>query len=169
MSQIPVPQTVPTADVLKELLYLFTETFESPLKDGNAYLDRGTGIFMTLDAVSAADASRPAFPGATTLAAQTEHLRFYLVALAGFIIGAHTSVDWQESWTVTAVTPEEWDVLRLELRRSYARSTDLLKNFRRWDEDELGGALAMLVHSSYHLRALRQLLRALEAGRLQGA
>lgn len=91
---------------------MFTETFESPIKDGNAYLDRGTGIFMTLDTVSAADASRPAFPGATTLAAQTEHVRFYLVALEGFITGAHTSVDWAESWNVTAVSPEAWNALR---------------------------------------------------------
>jgi hypothetical protein len=114
----PVSQTIPNTDVLNELLYLFTETFESPVKDGNAYLDRGTGIFMTLDTLSAADASKPAFPGATTIAAQTEHLRFYLVALAGFIAGAHTRVDWQESWTVTVVTSEEWDAPRLELRRS---------------------------------------------------
>lgn len=122
-------QTIPIANVLNELLCLFTETFESSVKDGNAYLDRGAGIFMTLDTLSAAAASKPAFLGATTIAAQTEHLRFYLVALAGFITGAHTRVDWQESWTVTAVTPSEWDALRLELRRSYAHTTDLLKSF----------------------------------------
>ena len=67
-----MPVTVPTADLVQEILYLLTETFESPVKNGNAYLDKGTGIFMTLDTVSAEDASKPAFPGATTLAAQTE-------------------------------------------------------------------------------------------------
>ena len=154
-------QTIPTADLAKEILYLFAETFESPLKDGNAYIDRGGGVFMTLAAISAEDASRTAFPGATTVAAQTEHLRFYLVALEGFITGTHTRVDWQESWGLTSVTPEQRDALRLELRRTYDHTVALIKGFDRWDEDELGGTLAMLVHSAYHLGALRQLLKAL--------
>jgi len=156
-----MPETISTADLAKEALYLLTETFESPIKDGNAYLDRGTGIFMTLDAVSAEEASRPAFPGATTLAAQTEHVCFYLVALEGFITGTHTRVDWEESWRLTHVTPEEWDALRADLRRTYEHTAYLIKHFDRWDEDELGGALAMLVHSAYHLGAMRQLLKAL--------
>lgn len=157
-----MPQTIPTADLAKEILYLFTETFESPIKDGNAYLDRSTGLFMTPATVSAEDASRPAFPGATTLAAQTAHLRFYLLALEGFISGAHTRVDWEESWKLTAVTPEAWDTLRADLRRTYDHTVELVNTFDRWDEDELGGALSMLVHSAYHLGALRQLLKALD-------
>lgn len=156
-----MPQTIPTADLAKEILYLFTETFESPIKDSNTYLDRGTGIFMTLAAVSAEDASKPAFPGATTVATQTGHLRFYLVASEGFITGAHTSVAWEESWRLTSVTPEAWDTLRADLRRTYDHTVALIESFDRWDEDELGGALAMLVHSAYHLGALRQLLKAL--------
>ena len=131
---------IPTADLLNELLYLLTETFESPSKDGNAYLDKGTGIFMTLGTASAEDASKPAFPGATTLAAQTEHLRFYLVALEEFITGAHTRVDWAESWKLETVTPEEWDKLRADLHQTYLHTTELIKSFKRWDEDELGGA-----------------------------
>ena len=158
-------KTTPTADLAKEIMYLFTETFESPLKDGNAYLDSGTGVFMTLAAVSAEDASRPAFPGATTLAAQTEHLRFYLVALEGFITGAHTRVDWAESWKLKTVTPQEWDTLRADLHEMYRHTTQLIEGFERWDEDELGGALATLIHSAYHLGALRQLVKALDLAR----
>ena len=156
-----MPKTIPTADLVQEILYLLTETFESPLKDGNAYLDRGTGIFMTLSTVSAENASKPAFPGATTLAAQTEHLRFYLVALEGFIAGTHTSVDWDESWKLETVTPEEWDTLRADLHQTYRHTADLIRGFDRWDEDELGGALAILAHSAYHLGAVRQLVKAL--------
>lgn len=152
---------IPTADLAKEILYLLTETFESPIKDGNAYLDSGAGIFMTLNKISAEDASKPAFPGATTLAAQTEHTRFYLVALEGFITGAHTRVDWSESWQLTTVTGAEWDALRSDLRKTYERTVELIQSFRRWDEDELGDALAMLTHSAYHLGAMRQLVRAL--------
>lgn len=156
---------IPTAELAKEILYLFTETFESPIKDGNAYLDKGTGIFMTLGAVSAEDASKPAFPGTTTLAAQTEHLRFYLVALAGFISGAHTRVEWAESWKLTTVTPEEWNTLRTGLHETYLHTAGLIREFDRWNEDELGGALAMLTHSAYHLGAIRQLAKALGSAR----
>ena len=48
--------TIPIADLVQEISYLLTETFESPIKDGNAYLDKGTGIFMTLSTISAEDA-----------------------------------------------------------------------------------------------------------------
>lgn len=154
-----------TAELTEEILYLLTETFESPIRDGNAYLDRGTGIFMTLAAVSAEDASKPAFPGATTLAAQAEHLRFYLVALAGFISGAHTRVDWAESWKLTTVTPEEWNTLRTGLYETYRHTAELIRGFDRWNEDELGGALAMLTHSAYPLGAIRQLVKALGSAR----
>ena len=152
---------VSTTDLAKEILYLLTETFESPIKDGNAYLDKGAGVFMTLNSVSAEDASRPASPGATTLAAQTEHVRFYLVALEGFITGAHTRVDWTQSWQLTTVTAAEWDALRSDLRKTYEHTLELIRSFDRWNEDELGDALAMLTHSAYHLGAMRQLVRAL--------
>ena len=155
--------SISTANLVQEILYLLTETFESPIKDGNAYLDKGTGVFMTLERISAEDASKLAFPGATTLAAQTEHLRFYLVALEGFITGVHTSVDWDESWKLETVTAEAWDTLRADLHETYTHTTQLIKNFKRWDEDELGGTLAILAHSAYHLGALRQLVKVLEA------
>ena len=149
-----------TANLTREILYLLTETFESPSEEGNAYLDKGAGIFMTLDKISAENASKPPFPGATTLAAQTEHIRFYLVALEGFITGTRKSVDWAQSWQTTTVTAAEWDTLRSELRQTYQHTVELLRNFG-WHEDELGDALAMLTHSAYHLGALRQLVRAL--------
>ncbi len=154
-------KAVPTAELAKEILYLLTETFESSIKDGNAYLDKGTGIFMTLNAVNAEDASKPAFPGATTLVAQTEHVRFYLVALEGFLNGTHVHVDWDESWTLKTVTPQAWDTLRADLHKTYTHTAELIEGFELWNEDELGDALAMLTHSAYHLGAIRQLVKAL--------
>jgi hypothetical protein len=70
-------------------------------------------------------------------------------------------VDWKESWKLTSVTPEEWDTLRADLRKTYEHTATLVKRFDRWDEDELGGALSVLTHSAYHLGAMRQLLKAL--------
>ena len=116
---------------------------------------------MTLAGVSAEDASKPAFLGATTLAAQTEHVRFYLVALEGFISGTHTHVDWAESWKLETVTPERWDALRAELHKTYTHTAELIEGFEPWNEDELGDALAILTHSAYHLGTVRQLVKAL--------
>ena len=88
-------------------------------------------------------------------------MRFYLVALEGFVTGAHTRVDWTESWRTTTVTVAEWDTLRSDLRKTYEHTVELIRSFERWNEDELGDVLAMLIHSAYHLGAMRQLVRAL--------
>jgi hypothetical protein len=68
---------IATDAFLKSILYLLRETFEgSPEGQGSAYLDRGVGFFATLENLSAAQVSREF--GGTTVAAQTEHAKFYL-------------------------------------------------------------------------------------------
>ena len=65
-------KTIQKTDFLKDMLVVFLETFEgTPEGQGSAYLDRGIGIFPTLEKLSAADASRDSH--GTTIAAQTEH------------------------------------------------------------------------------------------------
>ncbi|MEO7674599.1 MAG: hypothetical protein ABIU09_11050 [Pyrinomonadaceae bacterium] len=64
--------------------YLLRETFEgSPAGQPSAYLDRGVGIFITLEGLTA-DAVSNEFHG-TTIAAHTEHAKFYLDRLCEFI------------------------------------------------------------------------------------
>ena len=141
---------------------LLKETFEGPPHDtGSAYLDKNAGLFQTLDALNAKDASASAVPGAPTVAAHCEHVRFYVLALHDFIRGATGKIDWTQSWLVHAVTPAEWDDLRANLRRAYADLAAHLRSLEHWGDEEIGDGLAIVVHTAYHLGAIRQLTRTL--------
>lgn len=146
-------------DFTTNLTTLMIETFESPPARSSAYLDQRAGLFETLAAITAATASRSAAAGGTTVAAHTAHVRFYLDALLGFMGGRTEPVDWRESWQVEGVTSEAWSALQVELRAAYDRVRATLADVASWDDDAVADALAMLVHTAYHLGAIRQLLR----------
>ena len=151
----------------KELFECLEETFE---KVHGVYLDKGTSLFETLDGLTAREASRSAAPGCATVAAQVEHVRFYLDVLDEVIRKEEvTKVDWREVWqSVGEVSPEEWEALKLSLRESYGKVTATLKGYDRWEGDYgVAGALAVLTHTAYHLGGIRQALcaiRSSEAG-----
>ena len=82
-----------------ELYALLEETFE---RVQGSYLDRGTSLFETLATISAAEASRPVSASCASIAAQVEHVRFYLAVLERYLRGeAVGAVDWQASWRLT--------------------------------------------------------------------
>ena len=85
-------------DFLKSLLYLLHETFEGSPEAGSAYLDRGVGIFNTLEKLTAEQVSQEV--GETTIAAHTEHFKFYLDRLCEFIAGRTEKVNWEQSWLI---------------------------------------------------------------------
>ena len=98
------------------------------------------------------------------MAAQVEHVRFYLDVLNDVMLkGEVSKVDWREIWgRVRGVTPEEWEAQKRRLRESYERVLATLKGYDRWEgEYGIAGALAVLVHSAYHLGGIRQALCAL--------
>ncbi|HNP70797.1 MAG TPA: hypothetical protein PKK15_06805 [Kouleothrix sp.] len=139
------------------LFALLSETFEQVQ---GIYLDRGTALFETLATISADEASRPVSASCANLAAQVNHVRFYLEVLSEYI-QAHPvgKVDWQASWQVGAVSPAEWAALTARLRAEYERVVALLRGIESWEgEDEIGGALAIVVHTAYHLGEIRQAL-----------
>jgi hypothetical protein len=141
---------------------LLDETFAGPPPEGgSAYLDKGTGLFQTLDQVTAQAASIAIRPGAPTIAAHCEHLRFYVEALHAFMRGSTDKVDWKLSWLVQTVTTEEWNDLKGGLRRAHAELTQHLESVERWGDAEVGDGMAILVHSAYHLGAIRLLVRSI--------
>lgn len=142
----------------KELFKCLEETFQSVR---GMYLDGGTSLFETLDAVSAEEASRPVVENRATVAAQVEHVRFYLDVLNDVMRKEEvTKVDWREIWqNVQAVTPEEWEWQKRRLRESYERVMDTLKNYEKWEgEYGISGSLGILAHTAYHLGGIRQAL-----------
>ena len=132
------------------------------------YLDKGCSLFPTLERVSAQEASRSVAPDSATVAAQVEHVRFYLDVLNDIMKAREiVKVDWKEIWqTVSRVTPEEWEEQKRRLRESYERVMATLKSFDRWDgEYEIAGALSVLSHTAYHLGGLQQALSAIRSAK----
>jgi hypothetical protein len=154
-------KTIDEKDFSDNLFYILKETFEGPPpQTASAFLDQGGGLFQTIDALTAEDASRPPQTGAATLAAHCAHTRFYVEVLRGYMRGSKEKADWQESWRVQTVSAEEWERLKRELREAYETLMEELRAVESWDDDTVGGALAVLAHTAYHLGAIRQLARA---------
>ena len=154
--------TIAKADFLKEVLFILRETFEgSPEGQGSAYLDRGIGVFATLETLSAADVS--AEVGGTTIVAHTEHAKFYLDRICEFLKGRTEKVNWEQSWLIETVNETEWNFLREGMRKSYEAVTRCLSaEIETWNEDNIGDAVAIIAHTAYHLGAIRQILKSVK-------
>ena len=139
------------------LLDLLDETFDNT---HGIYLDKDTSLFRTLETVSAQEASIPVGGKCASLAAQVTHVIFYLEVLERYVVYNDASrVDWGEIWrTVEKITPEEWSALNARLEATYHRIEKLFRENPIWNEDSMGGALAVVVHSAYHLGEIRQAL-----------
>ena len=123
------------------------------------FLDRGNSLFETLETITAAEASIPVGGKCATLAAQVAHVNFYLEVLEDYILKQDRGkVDWGEIWRrVNAVSPEEWQAYQDQLKETYRRMKSMLRSVEDWnDESPIGGALAIAVHTAYHLGEIRQ-------------
>ena len=149
-------KTIPTEKLSKEIMDILEETFET---HHGVYLDEGTSLYDTLNEMTAEQASVPAGINASTIAAQVEHVIFYLDVLGQVIAGQEVGEqDWREIWErVGAVTPEEWDDLKARLKAAYNQTSALIQGIEDWENnDAIGGAIAILVHTAYHLGEIRQ-------------
>ncbi len=144
-------------DLANNFFQLMEETFENPL---GIYLDKNTALFQTLETVTAQEASVPVGGKCASLAAQVAHVTFYIEVLERVIVYNDTSrADWGEVWrTVEKVTPEEWDAYKNKLKQAYQRMDKLFRENKIWNQDSIGGALGIVVHTAYHLGEIRQAL-----------
>ncbi len=143
-------------DVFKgELLPLLEEAFET---HHGIFLDKNTSLFDTLETISAQEASVPVGGKCAALSAQVAHVTFYLEVLERYIVEHDAGdVDWGEIWrTVREVSPEEWQRLKDTLKQTYRRISAMLRERQDWDADAIGGAMAIVVHTAYHLGEIRQ-------------
>lgn len=142
----------------KALYTLLDETFDNVQ---GYFLDKGTSMFETLATISAEEASVPVGGKCATLAAQVKHVAFYLDVLEHNVrTQQFERQDWGKIWRETSVvTPEEWDALKTQLRASYDRLKNLIRDTTEWPSDwHVGGAIAAIVHTAYHLGEIRQAL-----------
>jgi hypothetical protein len=147
----------------KALYTLLDETFDNVQ---GIFLDRGTSMFETLATISAEQASIPVGSTCATLAAQVKHVAFYLDVLENNVrTQTYEPQDWGKIWRETkAVTPEEWETIKSGLRASYDRLKALIADTAEWPSDwEIGGAIAAIAHTAYHLGEIRQALCILQA------
>ena len=155
---------IPVKRFKKALLGCLEETFSNVR---GIYLDKGTTLYETLDSVSAAEASTAISANSATIAAQVEHIRFYLDVLDDYMrTGIDKQNNWREIWeTVREVTPEQWEDIKERLRQSHERALSTINSFEKWDgKYDIAGALSILVHTAYHLGGIRLSLGAIRAG-----
>jgi hypothetical protein len=153
-------RTISQRHFVESVAYLLRETFEgSPNGQPSAYLDRGVGVFSTLESVSAEAASHHHL--GSTIAAHTEHAKFYLDRLCEFINGRTDRVNWEDSWLIETVNDEEWSALQASVRTAYENTLKCLAEDRDWTEPQIGMAMGMVAHTAYHLGAIRQMAKAI--------
>ncbi len=81
-------------------------------------VDKGTSLFDALGQISAEEASIPVGNGCATVAAQVEHVIFYLEVPERYVAGENVDkTDWGEIWErVSGVTAPEWEDIRDRLK-----------------------------------------------------
>jgi hypothetical protein len=142
----------------KEIFSVLEEIFS---EHHGIFLDKGTGLFDTLEGISAEQASQPVGGKCATLAAQVAHVIYYLEVLERYLLSQDAGdVDWGEAWrTVRVVTPAEWDNQRKKLKQCYFRIDGILHDVQDWDDESIiSGCLAVIAHTAYHLGEIRQAL-----------
>ena len=118
----------------------------------------GTGVFETVRALTASQASQEGGPGHTTIAGHVQHLSSSLALSERELRGESTSRDRSRSWTVSVVDEGVWVALRASLRHAYESLLVAVETHTAWDEDALGVAMGAIAHTAYHLGAIRQRL-----------
>jgi hypothetical protein len=150
--------SIDQVQLVQEIMDILDETFE---QHHGIYLDKNTSLFQTLEEIDHLQASRPIGGKCASVAAQVAHVTFYLEVLERYFVANDTSkADWGEIWrTVEKVTPDEWDELKSNLKRTYLRVKTELCDVPTWESDpHLASALAITVHTAYHLGEIRQAL-----------
>ncbi len=138
------------------LLTLMRETFENSAS--GFYLDENNSLLETLAEITAEQASIPVGNKCASLAAQVSHVIYFIEVFESRITSPNPpQADWGYIWkTVEKISEPEWQALQEKLAATYQRMLHLFKNNPDWNENTIGGALSVLVHTTYHLGEIRQ-------------
>lgn len=146
-------------DFAANFSFLFDETTKAPRRpDGSAYLDRDAGWLQTLGALDATRASQTVASG-PSIAGHVAHALYYVEVSQEFMDGREPPMDWPGSWDVGELTPGEWEDLKSRFLTMLEGFAERARRIERWDDVHTGHAMAILVHTAYHLGAVRQMLR----------
>ena len=152
---------IPRETVLRAVLPILSEAFAGPADPRSTHFannEPDCGLFGTLDALTAEQASVAVDEGGATAAAQAEHVRFSLDVSVRWMRGEREEADWARSWEVREVDDDAWTELRQELRKAYDAFVVMVHQ-QPMDAELLEGLVASVAHAAYHLGALRQIAR----------
>ncbi|WP_425148337.1 DinB family protein [Deinococcus sp.] len=135
---------------------------------GTAFLD-GTkadgsgnnGLLATLAGLTAAQASDLTALG-VSVAAHAAHSAFHMEVIVRWNAGERGPFDWKGSFAPGTVSESEWQALRARVRSAYDALMHLAQQPTDWDDaekDAAGGVAGALAHVTYHLGAVRQLIK----------
>ncbi|GGQ96566.1 DinB family protein [Deinococcus ruber] len=156
---------------LKGFLEVLKEAVEGGTPgQGTAFLD-GTkadgsgnnGLLATLAGLSAAQASDPT-PLGLSVAAHAAHTAYHMEVVVRWNDGDRGPFDWKGSFAPATVNDEEWKQLQSRVNSAYTALVQLAQQPTDWDdaeEDAAGGVAGALAHVTYHLGAVRQLVKLL--------
>jgi hypothetical protein len=150
---------IPRETVLRAVLPILSEAFAGPADPRSTHFvnnEPDCGLFGTLDALTAEEASTPLEDGRATATAQAEHLRFSLDVSIRWLRGEREKADWPSSWAVQQVDEDAWTELRIALRRAYEEFVVVIHHVPM-DAGLLEGVVASVAHAAYPLGALRQI------------
>lgn len=150
-----------TNDTSPTLARLFSELVDGANQSGGAFiLNSGdAGLLRSLDALSAAEASRSVNDGAT-IAAHAEHVRYGLSLMNRWAVeGGNPFADakWDEAWKTRDVDAARWQEIRSGLGDETQRWLKALASPREVMDVELSGMVGSIAHLAYHLGAIRQI------------
>lgn len=153
--------------LLDDLQSILRETFEGGQPGQSTLFLDGTqadgggnhGLFATLAELSAAQASDPT-PLNLSIAAHAAHIAYYLEVGLIFMRGETPSgpFDWKGSFVPGTVDDAAWQALQLRLRAAYAEMMARVAAAEPLAIEEL---VNPVVHSAYHLGAIRQAVKLL--------
>lgn len=117
-----------------------------------------SGLFATLERISAENASKNQSVGGSSIAAHVNHLRWSLAMSNALMHGQETSRNWAESWQVQTVDAATWTDLKASLRLEYETLRDQLPNgFDPNNPMMVTAGVSLVAHAAYHLSAIRQM------------
>ncbi len=148
-----------TSELLASISALLRELTHGTAPTGGFVLNPGdAGLLASLDRLTAGDASISSHRGAT-IAAHVAHLSYGLSLLNRWANGENpfASADWNAAWRIGAVSDDEWERLRTELRMQVDTWLAALATPRELEPVELNGVIGSVVHLGYHLGAIRQI------------
>jgi len=141
------------------LMFILDETFDNV---HGAYLDPGDNFFATLEGITAEQASVPVVGGGNSIASQVNHVIFYFDVAFQYMRSENPGrQDWGKAWELVSVNDEEWDGLKRQLRDRQQTLLQLISEtpdeaFN--NEDMVGGAMATIAHTAFHLGQVRHAL-----------